>query len=40
MFGPRPISRRYCHARAWLTNGRKVSLPYLIEEGMWVAGRT
>ncbi len=37
-FGPQPISRRYCHARAWLTNGRKVSLPYLIEEGMWVAG--
>lgn len=37
-FGERPIPRRYCHARALLSNGRKVSMPYLIEEGMWVAG--
>jgi hypothetical protein len=37
-FGERPIPRRYCHARALLSNGRTVSLPYLIEEGMWVAG--
>jgi hypothetical protein len=37
-FGPHPIPRRYCHARAILSNGKNVSMPYLIEEGMWVAG--
>jgi len=37
-YGPRPIPRRYCSARAMLSNGKNVSMPYLIEEGMWVAG--
>lgn len=37
-FGPNPIYRRYCKAEAYLTNGHKRPIWYLIEQGMGLAG--
>jgi hypothetical protein len=32
------INRRYCHARAWLSNGRRSEVVYLIEADQGFAG--
>jgi capsid protein len=34
----RPIARRYCNATAWMTDGRKRQVWYLIETGQGLAG--
>ena len=36
--GERPIDRRYCQARAWLSDGRSRDVWYLIEKPMGFAG--
>jgi hypothetical protein len=37
-FGPYPIYRRYCRARAWLSNNTRHTVYYRIERGMGLAG--
>ncbi|MCB1455258.1 MAG: hypothetical protein KDJ51_03095 [Nitratireductor sp.] len=37
-FGQHPIERRYCKARAALSNGRYQTIHYRIEKGMGLAG--
>jgi hypothetical protein len=36
--GPGLIDRRYCHARVWLSNGRRSQAVYVIEAGQGFAG--
>lgn len=36
--GPRPIARRYCQGRAYLGDGRKSTIYYLVESSMGLAG--
>lgn len=37
-FGLAPVNRRYCRAQAMLSNGRRHTVHYRIEEGMGLAG--
>ncbi len=37
-FGPAPIARRYCRGTAWMSDGKKHTVHYRIEEGMGLAG--
>ncbi len=37
-YGPSQIDRRYCSGTAWLTNGERMPVVYVIEAGMGFAG--
>lgn len=38
IYADSPINRRYCQAKAWMSNGRSRTMHYLIEQGMGLAG--
>ncbi len=37
-YGPSRIDRRYCSGTAWLSNGQRIPVVYVIEAGMGFAG--